>query len=109
MTTRMDFLLVGYKIHLQTSKLCFKEKLLLFSPLPLLNIYQHQGVGATAGALRAPRTMLTLSRALLQAPGSSAGSSETPACNLTATSRGSEESEDPSETRKSRSFSTSQV
>lgn len=73
------------------------------------NIYQHQVVGATAGALRVPRTMLILSPALLQAHVRSPDSSETLPCDLTHWQRGSEELGDRLETRKSRFFSTSQV
>lgn len=73
------------------------------------NIYQHQVVGATAGALRVPRITLILSPALLQAHVRLPDSSETSPCDLTHWQRGSEESGDRPETRKSRSFSTSQV
>lgn len=78
-------------------------------PIVFPNICQHQVVGATAGALRVPRIMPILSPALLQAHVHSPGSSETLPCDLTRWQRGSEESGDRQETRKSRFFSTSQV
>lgn len=53
--------------------------------------------------------MHTLSQALLQARGRLPGSSETPAGNPSCTPGGTGKSEDPPETRKSRSFSTSRV
>lgn len=75
----------------------------------LFNIYQHQGVGATAGVRRAPRTMPTLSQALPQATGRWPDGNKTATYNHTSAPRGTEKSPVPPETKRSRSFSISQV
>lgn len=84
------FSIGGIYVHLHETSHLYLNGSILSAYYFFLCIYQHRGVGATAGVLRAPRTTPTLSQALPRAPGGSPASSGTAACNRTTAARGTE-------------------